>query len=162
LRGDHTTSHARPQQRLHASTVGVCQGQLVSRRPRSKLTLLAGEFGDSMQRGRYSSVRQAGRCPRAIPREWHVLALRRDEADLTTAVGRVKMLVARASRAIAALSRHAGRGRGKSELRRAVCSLTARVRGGSPRSRSVRLRHGKCHRKYTARFSPDSSGWRAG
>jgi len=44
-----------------------------------------------------------------------------------------------------------GWGRGKSELRRAVCSLTARVGGGCPTCRAVRRRHGKCHRKYTAR-----------
>jgi hypothetical protein len=43
-----------------------------------------------------------------------------------------------------------GRGRGKSELRRAVCSLTARAGGGCPTIRAVRLRHGKCHRKHTA------------
>src|SRR5260370_31348899 len=44
------------------------------------------------------------------------------------------------------------RGRGKSELRRAMCSLTARVGGGLSPRRHVRLRHGKCHRKYTALF----------
>src|SRR5205823_2721673 len=40
----------------------------------------------------------------------------------------------------------ARRGRGKSELRRVPCSLTARVGGGCP-VRAVRLRNGKCHRK---------------
>ena len=45
-----------------------------------------------------------------------------------------------------------GRGRGKSELRRAVCSLTARAGGGFLIYRDVRLRYGKCHRKYTAAF----------
>ena len=44
-----------------------------------------------------------------------------------------------------------GWGRGKSELRRAVCSLTARVGGGFPVGRDVRQRYGKCHRKHTAR-----------
>lgn len=44
------------------------------------------------------------------------------------------------------------RGRGKSELRRAVCSLTARAGGGCPIRRAVRLRYGKCHRKHTASF----------
>src|SRR5579863_7955864 len=56
-----------------------------------------------------------------------------------------------------------GRGRGKSELRRAVCSLTARVEGGClPSGWAVRLRYGKCHRKHTAWFSPGQPGSRAG
>jgi len=46
------------------------------------------------------------------------------------------------------------RGRGKSELHRAMCSLTARAGGGLSPRRHVRLRYGKCHRKHTTRFSP--------